>query len=432
MNAAEEILIRLRISRLDLMLHRLCPSNLKMNFRQTLAFLFLAALAFSYSNPPHQEVADHNNAMAPSLLNSSCLQRNSPTYSDPIICAEAQLLTSYPSVDSRISSDSNTSVLWRYAYAASQEEEQTTITYNSGCPTTYSYHISLQRTEMYANLSGAFMGETYSSALGSDPIPIPVPLSELQKTDGSNITLNLTGSFIFEYTKDESVTYCAPVNGSCSCSNYFYSVPMNITRPISSSLSYEVEGGLVAHFLGKPVLREQWAQNSKIEDFAFSKRKFYLSSLELNGSQIGAAQIYDFSISNDSSDSWSIASNPIQNFSNLTMVEDDSRIIPAQVQGNGDFQNYIYKLDSNYYSPGVQNLTIHLSDEFDNQFQETFELSSRFLTFSNSTSEQGSSNISSQSLFRPSYFQPSQSISLLIAGLGPLGILIIAFLALKK
>lgn len=398
--------------------------------RFVFALIMLTTLLFSYSYPPHLEVKMHNDALAPSLLNSRCLNRTTPTYENPIECAEAELLTVYPSVDSRISSEKNVRVLWRYALSYTSQDKTVTI---DGC-TSY-FHKTAQDAELIANLSASFMNKTYVlENVSGNPLVLPIPLNELNKTDGSNLTLSLTGSIIFHYMFDRTISYLeCDENGSCTCNeNVYPSVPMNITRIINSNLTYEVEGGPLVHFLSKPVLHEQWIQNSQFEDLVFSKRRFYIASISLNNLSFGSAQFYYFNITEDPSRAWKISSYPASNFFNLSEEEVRTITSPVPIQQGNFSHKYIYIFNSSYSALGPHNITLNITDQFENNFSKRFEITNRLLTASGSFGEDNSTNISDKTIYRPSSPPSNSSFSLIIAGLGTLAIVVLVLALLKK
>lgn len=393
--------------------------------------LFLFPL-FAYVSPPHGVVSGHNDELAPSLLDSGCINPGDPTYEDPITCAEFALLSAYPSVDSRISAGEQAFLLWRYAYAASSKSR--TITGADGCIDYY--HKTYQGANVSANISALFRNNTYYTAdiAEENPVALPVPQNELNETQGDSITITLKGKIIFRYILDKTLSHLeCDENGSCRCSETVYpSEPFNITRTAESNLIYEVEGGALLHFLNKPALREQWFKNSKFEDFVFSKRKFYSSGLLLNGSQIGTASLYEFSITDDSFDVWRVISHRTSNFSGLGATETQAFTIPIPIEENNDAFTSIYIFNSSYSALGPHNLTLVLIDHFGNVFSREFGITNRMLTFNGSRAEDGSTGISDRNYFRPSSASGEKNITLLVAGFGFFGVLALTLIFSRR
>lgn len=381
------------------------------------------AIVMAYNYPPHAEVNMHNDAIANLLLNSSCINKTATNYDNPIGCAEAELLTAYPSVDYRISAEHETFLLWRYAYYASSESKKITL---DGC-TSY-YHKTYQNhADIFANFTAIFQNKTYSENITENPFLLPAPLNELNKTQGENITLNLSGEIVFYYILDKTIsTLVCDENGSCSCKEIIYpSVHFNITRNLESTLIYEVEGGSVLHFLSKPVLHEQWAKNSKFEEFVFSKRKFFFVNILLNNKTFAIAEFYSFNITNGTFNEWRIFSNHISNLSNMSMQETDQISNPAPIQKYDENFSHIYVFDSQYSAFGRHNITLVLSDHFGNNFSEKLEITNRVLTINNEISEEGDLNISNSNYFRPSVSPMEKKIIMHVASMGILGLLIL-------
>lgn len=397
-------------------------------------FFFLISFSlFALEYPQHQEVNSHNNAIAPHLLNSSCINRSEPTYENPIICSEIELLTVYPSVDYRISGERNASILWRYAYDASSKDRKITDDY--GCVNYY--HKTFQNADLYANLSAFFRNESNIHELNitDNPIKVPIPLEILNRTENDNITLVLDGKIIFHYILDKTISnWICDENNSCSCVQTIYpSESFNITSSIRSTLVYEVEGGSLLHFLNKPLLGEQWAKNSRLEDLVFSKRKFSRVLLLLENSNIGNASFYTFEIDNvsDNSDAWRIISHPIRNFTSMNATEILVKTLPNQIQKQNETFAYIYVFNSTYQFLGIHNMTINLNDHFENNFSKTFTIVNRLLTANNEIAENQETNISTSSKYRPSVKFVETNISFIIANLSLIGMIFLVFIIFR-
>ncbi|VVC01987.1 Uncharacterised protein [uncultured archaeon] len=289
------------------------------------AFLLLLGSLSAFSYPPHQNVSAHNDIIADSLLNSSCLNESVPSYDNPVKCAEMELLTTYPSVDSRISAEVPARILWRYVYSATSQEKSVP----SSCIRSNHFLREFQNASIYANLTVLFRNySNFTDNITSSPIQNPVPQEILNLTDGDNITFSLQGKIVFHYMQFNRI--CSPgANGSCDCDNTNY--PFNLSRQFESNLTYLVEGGPLLHFLSKPVLHEQWSGNSQFEDLVFSKRKFYLASLTMGNVTIGNGTFYEFNITNDSVDAWAIASHPVSNLTNMSELEMEQRTKPITI-----------------------------------------------------------------------------------------------------
>ncbi|MDD5337105.1 MAG: hypothetical protein PHS02_01340 [Candidatus ainarchaeum sp.] len=378
--------------------------------------------------PFHSNVSIHNNLLAPALLGSECLNRTEPDFNNPIACSEAQLLTVYPSVDSRISSGLPSYVLWRYASEATLQRMK--VTDSHGCESTYTKTPLFQSISV--DLRADFMNETYiRENISENPILIPVPLSALSFTDGSNITLELNGTFFFQYSYYElKSSWSCNELGVCGCSQQPSGYFFNITKNISSNLSYEVEGGPVLHFLSKPVLYEQWAGNPVFEDMVFSKRKFCNVSILLNNITLNSSQLYSFEITNDSSDAWHIISAPMN--PSLGWREIHEYSTPIQIESYPEAFSYINIFTKDYSAQGKHNITIILQDQFNSSFSQRFGIVSRFLTIDDSLGEDNSTNISDSDLYRPSAKPSETGYAPLLLGLSLAGLALFIIIFFRK
>lgn len=393
--------------------------------------LLLLAPLFAFSYPPHAEVAAHNDndTFVGSLLNSSCLNESNPNYDNPIKCAEMELLTVYPSVDSRVSADFPARAIWRYAYSATSQD----TTQEGPCGYTDHLYKTFTSAESSAGLISFFRGSEYPIYnVTWSPIDIPVPEDMLQLTDGDNLTMSLQGRIVFFYTLTDNTWDC---DANCSCIPYATSWSYNITRDFESNLTYEVEGGALLHFLSKPVLHEQWAKDSQFEDLVFSKRKFYYSSLSLGSNEMGNATFYTFDIvnvSNNSFNVWGIVSHPVSNFTNLDEKEMKEKTIPVPIETRNDTHVYIYIFNSSYQFLGPHIITLDMSDHFGNNFSKTFNITNRLLTSGNAIAENGETNITDSSLYRPSVKFGEKTSSLLVANVSLIGAFVLLFVFLRK
>lgn len=395
-------------------------------------FVLFFQFLFSYTTPPLEDIIFHNNEIGKNLLNSQCVNMRTPNYDNPIICAEVELLALYPSIDSRISSNRENYILWRYAYDASDQSKTVTI---SGC-TSY-YHKTFQNASVLGNLTIYFRNYTNSSELNITTNSALLMLSQniLNETQGDNLTIELNSSIVFHYILDRTVsTYTCTID-SCSCVEIVYpSEAFNITYDFQNNLTYEVEGGSVIHFLSKPVLHEQWQANSKFEGLVFSKRKFYSATILLNDMPIGFGQFYEFNISNDSFGVWRIYSFSVSNFTNLSKQELTTRIIPASIESENETFIYLYVFNTSYSTVGLHNITLVLNEHFGKTFSKKFEIANRMLSFGNSTAENGSQNISDSTVYRPSLdlFSSENKFAFLIIDMSTIGALFLFFLILRK
>jgi hypothetical protein len=390
-----------------------------------LALLLFFSSISALSHPPHAEVWAHNNAIADSLLNSGCSNETIPTYDNPAKCAEMELLTAYPSVDARVSAASPPRLLWRYAYSATSQNR--TVTNSEGCTTVF--RRTFQSADAYADITSLFRGFSYSlSNVTWSPVQVPIPREILNMSEGDNLTLLLEGRITLHYIQDSAV--CSCVNGSCTI--IYSSYPYNITYRFQRNLTYLVEAGEPLHFLSKPVLREQWAGDSQFEDLVFSGRKFYLSSLSLDGNEIANGTFYEFNMTNDSYGAWGISSHPFSNLSGMSETEREQRVQPIPLEHSNTTFPFLYEFSSKYDFTGPHIISLNLSDEFGNNFSQSFNITNRMLTLSNSKAENGSTDISNSSIYRPSSSPISEQFSLLLVGGGSLGALALLLALLRE
>ncbi|MBU0586212.1 hypothetical protein KJ780_01740, partial [Candidatus Micrarchaeota archaeon] len=241
-----------------------------------LFFLICLSIAvFAYSDPPHSEVNANNDAIAPGLLDSNCMKKNTTTYSNPIGCAEAELITVYPSVDNRISSDENTRALWRYAYYASDESDS--YTDDHGCTSYYSK--TFQNFSISSNISIITHNSTFTMQNISQN-PVLLNQSFLSAHIGEKANISFSAIMQFKYHFSRTISYWMCIEQTCQCYEDLYPTEdLFYIRYATNNLDYEVEGGSPIYLMTKPVLGEQWIPNAQFESLVFSNNKFYKAFL---------------------------------------------------------------------------------------------------------------------------------------------------------
>ncbi len=394
-----------------------------------LFFLIFLSTVFACVYAPHLNVIEHNDALAPSLLADNCITPSNSTYDNPIVCAEMNLLTIYPSTDERISSDVDTRVLWRYAYKAVDKE----LSITAGCCTSHYYKI-FNGVSVLANLTAHFKNQIYySSIINQNPASIPISQNILNMSEWDNLTIILNGTILFHYILNKDIhTPIYDENNSCSCASNYLTEPFNITRSIKSNLTYTVEGGSPIYFLSKPILREQWTKNSLLEEFVFSNRKFQCIRFFIGDQQLGIANLYSFSIINNSFGVWRVVSQSVSNSTNLTLQEITQRTIPAQFEIENKSFLYTYVFNTTYNSSGLKRFSLNITDHFNANYTDIFEIANRLLTYDNSTAENRSTNITDLNIYRPSALHSETRVSFIVANIGMIGAFILILFLSRK
>ncbi|MEW6528486.1 MAG: hypothetical protein AB1391_01210 [Candidatus Micrarchaeota archaeon] len=378
---------------------------------------------------PHSNISEHNNALAPLFLNSTCVHVSSPTYSNPIICAEISLLTLYPSVDDRISSNVKTYALWRYAYKAADEDE----TISNDCCTSHYYKI-FKNASVFANLSAFFRNQTYSANIvDQNPVNIPILQNILNASEWDNATFILDGTITFHYilnAYEETPVY--DENDSCSCISTHSNTPFDITRGVKSNLTYIVESGSPLYFLNKPILREQWSKNSLLEQFSFANMKFACVGFFKGDQELGIANLYSFNITNDSLGVWGIISSNISDSVNITVQEVAEKITPIQFEAENRTYQYTYVFNTTYIAYGVNQFSLNITDHFNSNYTTAFKIANRLLTHHNLTAENGSTNITNLDVYRPSAPHSEIQFSIIVGNISLIGVLIVLLFLIKN
>lgn len=389
-------------------------------------FLMLSIVFSNYTYPPFGEVNLHNEniSLQSIYLNQSSLSWSSPTFEDPILFANASLLFLSPAVDTRISANNLTTLWW--VWAEKHEEEVWEDDSDDGC----SDRLIFSDFELSGLINFIFKNITKSINISKElefNLSTPFSTDELNKANGTdNLTANLTAELNFIYVLEVRECVGFPI---CGCA------PVDIQniefkKPLSSQLTYTVEGGSVLFFLSAPVLREQWFKNNHFDNIVSTKRILYRGDVEMNNNNLSWFTFYMFNISEDEYGIWRIVSIKNYSTSNMTALEYAGVITPAPLEHENETFIYINIFNVSYDGIGVNNLRLIVIDHFGNLFVSESEIASRTLSYGGNNSEDGISHNKNE--MRKSAADLLYKLMLEPLSLSILGILLIVFLAFNR
>lgn len=364
-------------------------SELKPSF---LFFLLLSSLVFSYySDPPHQDVENTNKAISSTIQNTYVSKgpAKSPSIDDPVKFADARILTVLPSIDNRISDKVNSTVFWVYGI----DYENTLAGPNSlsddrclGGQSTVTFVSSAVNPKMmflYQNNSKEI------TLIQSDFFQtLPFNRDELLSEKQERLNITLHGNISLKYSRTDTYqryTCLAYSDGVCTsqgCFPFTEEREVEIIKPFSHSVSYEVENGPITNFLSSPVLSEQWYKNNVFNNVVLSKRKFSKGIFRLNDAPISNISLYVFDIIADDYGVKSIKSLESYNASKAeaAFYFANNITIPA-IQNSTGFFPYVYQFNTTYEAVGRNNLSLELQDHFSNSFFIEESIMSRRISF---------------------------------------------------
>lgn len=407
-----------------------------------LLFLHCFSISFPYFlDPPLDEVSAYNiNSSSTSLFKERfllSLQKSNSSISNPIIFADAAIIGLDPVVDNTISSDRLPKLLWVWA----EEHEPNLLSpYDpqkcaDGFPTE---SVSLNFISYNFSPSFNFSFKNKTKTLGGNLQEIfEIPFNALEFSSGNgydNLSISLNGNFTFTYNK--IVSKYEPL-GIFQPSCELYSIENSIetfVRPVSYTISYNVESGSVLFFLRAPVLREQWFKNNVFNEIIISKRAFYNSKIFLNDERISQANMYVFDIKENKFGMKYTKSIPMKNATNMLYSENFTNITPIPIEKTKESFSYVYEFNTTYNGVGRNNITLKIRDRFLNSFEVSESILSRGLTYDNNKIENSfpinNRNVSgNNNLLRKSIQYTESNLTIATISLGTVGILLIIILS---
>ncbi|MBI5226498.1 hypothetical protein HY994_04680 [Candidatus Micrarchaeota archaeon] len=294
---------------------------------RTLFFLILfLALPFSsgfYPDPPHAQVAEHNDALGLKLLGVRLpLEGNRPKDS-PLRSFTVSLHSVYPSVDQTISAIHPTSVLWGWTYDAQS---------NYDWDRALGYSCGANRTRMVlSGTSGRFWlhslsdGGVRSVEVKKSPVSVGWSVSELSSSK-KPLSVWLDGNLTLHYYTDDEIRMCrtACFWGSCNIQTWVETTHRVLDYPYVATSSTVVAP--IVHPVNRTVFLNPWISNYSVflpnlQAYLFSNTTSYRVSSSLDGSIRGRRRYLDFEIRSDSADAWSVWT--LANDSTFFLTPDD-------------------------------------------------------------------------------------------------------------
>lgn len=294
--------------------------------RALLLFMLVSfsLFSFAYLDPPIKEVADYNNALAPSLMhfkeNYGGVHETPVSFDNPVAFYDVEVLDALPSVNGTVSSNHPPTVLWAWGERHGDSFHKvvpgdprcadTVIDRNVGQPEPKKFTATFEagpKTEEVSLWSGGFV----------NPGPDPFSSGELELApyfdEPSNKTLfpflKITVYGEVEYPVVDKYVFtdyvCRVVCSegscaeSCSCEPRSETHYSSIKISASSTKSFLLEGGNVSSFLAMPVLKEQTDFEPKALLFTFSNRRIYKYYLVVDEKLMNASYGDSFNVTQD-------------------------------------------------------------------------------------------------------------------------------------
>lgn len=278
----------------------------------TLAIILWAASTPAlYAEPPHPEVAAHNDALASSLPGQSLPLGWAKPWQHPLESFDIQVHTAYPSVDGTVSSAHPPRVLWGWTYRAQTYYDWQGS--NTACDSAR-WRMSLAGITSSFTAHASLDGQTRNQADAPDPFAVPFSPDELAGARGP-VTAWLDGAIVLHYYTDDEVRrckyYCTP--GGCVYQSWIEQshryLEYNYTAT-STAASFNVS--TPAH---DTVQLDPWVANFSVflpafRTFAYTNTTLASLETRIDGEATGRKQFLGFDIQSDAKGAWTMSSVP--------------------------------------------------------------------------------------------------------------------------
>ncbi|MFP3950387.1 MAG: hypothetical protein ACLFUZ_04850 [Candidatus Micrarchaeia archaeon] len=346
--------------------------------------LFLLLLLFpacaALEDPPLDEVAQHNRALAPSLMGTSAVTVGELT-KDNYSVVNMTIVAVIPSVDRRISPTAD-EVLWAWN---EETADGRTITEedSNGCTDRYMFTL-INQTESI-EISFSFRNHTVKTEPETTEAILEIPLDRelLETANGTeNLTIELEWDYWYQYEVIVSNSGLVCDGENCSCEDQGSMPPQQWELHTIGNVSrqYIVEPGNASFFLARPALAEQWYRNNHFDTLIFSRKSIYKAEIEKNGNKTGYARIYNFSVMEDPLGAWHITVNETQEEMNASMENYELSYWANPVVKENNSFSHLYEVNHTYEAWGPRNMSITVTDFFGGKHTCSREILSRKLT----------------------------------------------------
>jgi hypothetical protein len=289
-----------------------------------LALFLLLSFQFAYLDPPIKEVADYNNALAPSLMhfnvNYGGVPETTPSFDNPVGFYDVEILGAMPSVSGVVSSNHPPVILWAWGenHGSSFQKtvpgdphcSDTTVDRVVGEPVPLDFTATFQAGPKVMEtdlLSGGFANPALDPFSSGD-LKLPPYFDEtanrtlfptLNVTVYGEVGFPVVDTWLFDDYK------CVPSCGksgcteSCSCQTRTETDHSTISASAAANRSFTLGGGNVSSFLALPALGEQADLHPAAVLFTFTDLEMYKYYVLADGKLLNSSYQYSFNVSQD-------------------------------------------------------------------------------------------------------------------------------------
>jgi len=232
------------------------------------------------------------------------------------------------------------------------------------------------------NITFSFGNLSASVPFDSQAVRVPRAIVEAMRSgSGGNLTVALNGTVVFLYEINDRA-----LGGSDCTANY---VSETTAIPYSANRSFAVGGSGSLFFLRSPVLREQWAGDSRFDVVVLSQSPLYHADVYLNGNQARNITLRSFGVQENAYGLQEIVSQPMNQSSGIWSENTAGGLAQKALDARNRSFNYVYQF--NYSYSGLGNSTLYLSVNDSCLVHSAYSdvLLSRMLSYNGSTMENG-------------------------------------------
>ncbi len=294
---------------------RLCSTALRFPCACKVVFVFFLVLACSssivawYAEPPHAEVAGHNDALGPSLLGRRIPAGGSPPRSSPLRFFSIDVRAVYPSVDGKVSAAHPPKAVWGWSYDAQPDYDWEGSL--SGCGSNRS-HMRFEGASGTFRGVWALPGLSRTRSNPASPMVSDFSPGDLASSKGP-LSVWIEGRLVLQYARETQTVACRSFcywNG-CSTQSWVetthdwavFEYPKT-SVPLSFS---------VVHPASRTVSFTPWIANYSMflpamTTYLYSNSSLYFLQSRWDGVPTGYRRFQSFGLGQDDAGAWSIYS----------------------------------------------------------------------------------------------------------------------------
>lgn len=401
-----------------------------------LLLLFLPLCFTLYIEAPVDSVYNDNKQIAP-ILNNSFSSQYSKSHSIGLfstslpIKASFKFLAAYPSINNSLKVTNTSYILSTWGvdlshlpttqgfngYCTSAECVPMTDDCGNRCDHDGDSCAEYEAASYYNKTAFVtFCFKKFCEELIATDNLVPIPQNIIEKMKNSSGIDNLTVKINATLTIHYSINDRKPGNISGCTDNFSLS---SYSFSFYEEMNFTAENNNVLYFLRAPVLREQWYKNNRFDSIILSTSKLSSVSIYLNDNRTRVYPLYFYNVTMDQFGVSHII--PYSQLGYQNVVEGLSDSTPILLTRSNQTFGYVYEINYSYPGTGKNNLTLVITNQFNEKFSFNESLFSRTVTHRGNISE---FNYTSETA-RKSFESTTDELTTVSLSFGMLGLLLL-------